>query len=322
MERVPISLIIDDCGPVNLMVVQDPQPWRVQNVPVSFFERFIEITTATGMRGKFTVVPWPSCIARIDGAVPGYDPRELRRFMDLLREQIMPLWDITPEIITHWHTLDLKTGRFLPIREDHWAATQGADALSEYLAVGLKMLVDVGLKPNGITSPYMFGQEVEAAYSEAVGRSVRQVMGLGRSWYFLHGSGAWADVRPRIMHRTSPADVVSIVCCTEDEFWTAQEHRDPAAARAALVPRIDALLSPDGRTGRLVDVIRSGQPAVLLTHWQSLFGEGHGVGLEMLGVLGRRINEHLADAVEWMPPSRIAAMALDGTISAAENRAP
>jgi hypothetical protein len=311
MPRIPISLIIDDCGPVNLMVVQDPQPWRVQNVPVSFLERFIEITRSTGMRGKFSVVPWPSCIARIDGVIPGYPPRDLARFLDMLRDEVMPLWDITPEIISHWHTLDLKTNRFMPIREDHWAATQGADALTEYLAAGLRMLSDIGLKPNGITSPYMFGEEVEPAYATAVGRSVRQVMGLQRAWYFLHGSGTWADVRPRIMHRTTPADVVSIVCCTEDEFWSAQEHRDPSAARAALMPRMDRLLSPDGQSGRLVDVLRSGQPIVLLTHWQSLFGEGHGVGLDMLELLGRRIHQHLADAVEWMPPSHIAARALD-----------
>jgi hypothetical protein len=42
---------------------------------------------------------------------------------------------------------------------------------------------------------------------------------------------------------------------------------------------IDRVLSADGRTGRLRELIESGSPAVLLTHWQSLYTQGTGLGL-------------------------------------------
>jgi hypothetical protein len=321
-KKLPISLIIDDSGPINLMSVQDPQPWRVRNVPVSFLERFIENTRAQGIRGKFTMVPCPNCLGNIDEGIPGYPAVELSRFIELVRTEIEPLWDITPEILTHWNTLDLNTGAFLDIREDQWSYTQNADTLTAYLAHALRILKNAGLHANGITSPYFFGTKVEAAYAEAVGRSLAEVYGLREAWYFLHYSADLVDVRPRIMLRDAAAgtSVVSVVVCTDDNFWNAQYNREPGRGLAAIRPAINKLLSEDGRTGRFIDILDAGQPVVFLTHWQSLFAEGTGEGLDGLVELGRRVNEHLPHRAYWTTPSEIARQAVSGQWGSSDQR--
>jgi hypothetical protein len=51
------------------------------------------------------------------------------------------------------------------------------------------------------------------------------------------------------------------------------------AARAAAMHGVDALLSRDGRHGRIRELDDQGCPVLLLTHWQSLFSDGTCAGL-------------------------------------------
>jgi hypothetical protein len=310
--QVPITLLLDDSGPINLMSTQDPQPWRVRNIPLAFLEKFIEVTQAEGIQGKFTLVPYPNCLGRIDQAIPGYPAQDLARFLDLVRGEIMPRWDITPEILTHWDTLDLKSGEFLPIREDLWSYEQNADTLAEYLAYALQLLKNVGILANGITSPYWFGDQVEEAYAEAVQRAVGEVCGLPKSWYFLHFSPKFEITEPRVM-RFQPetgAGVVSIISGTDDYFWNSQTERDPRAALRRTLRDMDELLTEDGQRGRIVELVSRGQPVAILTHQQSLFSEGSYAGLEALVSLARRIKNTLGERVYWTRPSEIAYRAL------------
>jgi hypothetical protein len=310
--KVPITLLLDDTGPINLMAAQDPQPWRVQNIPISFLEKFIKVTQAEGILGKFTLVPYPSCLGRIDQSIPGYPDQDLARFLDLVRSEIMPRWDITPEIITHWHTLDLKTSKFLPVREDHWSYEQNADTLTEYLSYALQLLKNVGIRANGITSPYYFGDQVEAEYARAVQRSISGVCGLQKSWYFLHYSPQYETTAPRIMEYEpeTGGGVASIISGTDDNFWNSQYERDAKTAFEVAMVGVEDLLSEDGQSGRMVDLVSRGQPVAILTHQQSLFGEGHAAGLKALEALAQRIKRHLSERVYWTRPSEIASQAL------------
>lgn len=49
----------------------------------------------------------------------------------------------------------------------------------------------------------------------------------------------------------------------------------------------------------------------ILTHWQSLFSNGLESGLAVLDELGRRVQEHLSDEVEWLSFSEIARLTAD-----------
>jgi hypothetical protein len=76
---------------------------------------------------------------------------------------------------------------------------------------------------------------------------------------------------------------------------------------------LDRLLSPDGRTGRIRQLVESGHPVVLLTHWQSLFYQGTELGLDGLGALAERIRKVFGNQVEWVTCSELARRTVNRT---------
>ena len=108
--------------------------------------------------------------------------------------------------------------------------------------------------------------------------------------------------------------VVSIPAITADPFWDTQMPASTTqrAARAAAKAGVDVLLSADGRTGRLPEVIAQGCPATILTHWQSLYAEGTCAGLWGLERLFRRLRQRYGDDLEWVTCSELAEQAAKG----------
>jgi hypothetical protein len=69
--------------------------------------------------------------------------------------------------------------------------------------------------------------------------------------------------------------------------------------------RVDAdyYISADGRSGRLVDVVRAGAPYCLFyAHWQGL-NPVNGVGWDAFTRVVGRVHQHLGDQTVWMRPS-------------------
>ena len=317
-ERIPVTVILDDSGPINTMYKHGGAHSRyagierVRNVPVAFLERFVAATQKLGMRGKFTLLPNPVGLGRIDEGIPGYPDEELERFLDIVRREIVPNWDITPEILTHWDALDLASGEWLDIHEDAWAVTQDADSLTAYFVYALEILKNVDVPANGITSPWRFGREVEEAYAEAVGRSLGKVFGVKEAWYFLHESSKVEEEWARIMERDAKAGtaVVSVVGGVQDAYWDCQYEVSKDAGRDAIREKVEGTLSADGNSGRIVELMDAKQPIIMVTHWQSMFGNGHEAGLEVMVETMERLNEHYGERIEWVRPSDIAKRAL------------
>ena len=69
------------------------------------------------------------------------------------------------------------------------------------------------------------------------------------------------------------------------------------------------LLSPDGKTGELRVLFEAGEPLIFITHWQSLFSDGRGIGIEGLEFLLERIGKVFGSQVEWLSFSELAARA-------------
>jgi hypothetical protein len=70
-----------------------------------------------------------------------------------------------------------------------------------------------------------------------------------------------------------------------DLFWSME---DPPAQRAQFIRNnIDKVLTADGRTGRIRQLVDSGYPVILLTHWQSLSTQGTRLGVGGPERLGR-----------------------------------
>ena len=111
---VPMSLIIDDGAPlVNVYwwhaaagqktdaPVQKSGEPVVRDVAPDFLGDFVRVISRYGIRGKFSVLPYPAGLGKISEGWPGCDMRTLRSWVRTVRTKVMPVMDITPEVLTH-----------------------------------------------------------------------------------------------------------------------------------------------------------------------------------------------------------------------------
>ena len=77
-------------------------------------------------------------------------------------------------------------------------------------------------------------------------------------------------------------------------------------AREQMQRKIDGMLSEDGKSGKIIDLLEKGKPITLLTHWQSLYSDGCMMGLEGFEELVYRIDTFLDGQVEWQTFAQIA----------------
>ena len=90
--RVPVSFIIDDSTClVNLAHFGIPhfaevfpdrykQDWRKlpREIPDSFVRKFGEWSREHGVKGKYSIVPYPACVGWVDRDMPGWTRKELQ----------------------------------------------------------------------------------------------------------------------------------------------------------------------------------------------------------------------------------------------------
>ena len=115
---MPLSIIFDDSTVlVNLnyfflrdRTIAEGRPQRWEDLPVvhpaSFTREFAEWCLASGVRGKFSVVPCPAALGRIDEGLPLFSQAQQDEWLAMCREVIVPAFDITPEMLTHTFVLD------------------------------------------------------------------------------------------------------------------------------------------------------------------------------------------------------------------------
>jgi hypothetical protein len=323
-NRVPLSFIIDDSTClVNLNKFAIPQfaagwgswerfqqPWREwpNEIPDSFVRKFGEWCAEQGVKGKYSVVPYPACVGRIDRVLPGWTAQELDDSLELVRTLMMPNWDIHPEMITHTCVLDLKTGQPYPERslryQENWEWTVGrsTDELAAYMQYALQIMKNAGLPCEGITTPGGFAGKVLKELSEATLQACRDVFQTDVPHYFRHlYSQGEQSVAPRVeqvsgLDGPDPQCVVSIIGCTGDWTggWDCSSRGDA-----------DLFITPDLQAGRLVEVIERGEPAILVCHWTGIYFNGEEVGFHVFQEVVRRLNDRYNHLI-WMKLSEIA----------------
>jgi len=299
--KIPFSLIIDDGSPVDPLFYEIPGYETPFLVPRAFTQRVADTFDKYDLRGKLTIIPMPSCLGRLDQSLKRVPAEHLQDFLQVVRERIQPRFDITPEFLTHLRAYDLKKGQYQHIFEDVWITGAPPEEIVEYFVLAFTILKNVGLNATGITSPWDSGIDVEKKYAQALAEAQSKVFGRELTWYFLYVS-EWGGPRQCSIEYDDPSRhllAVSVPANTTDIFWSME--LPTRAERVQFISHgIDRLLSADGRTGRIRQLIDSGYPVVLVTHWQSLYTQGTGLGLEGLATLAERIRNVFGNSLEWV----------------------
>ena len=269
--RVPMSLLIDDstclvnlahfCIPQFEPIMKDREKkdWRKlpREIPDAFVRKFHEWCREHGVKGKYSVIPYPAMVGWVDREIPGWPKQELEASLALLRDFVSRDWDLTPEMVTHTHVIDPKTGRALePFDESTmenwgWSQKRSADELAEYIAYALRPLKNAGLDITGVTSPGGFGGKNLTNYSKAVFEACRDVNKTELPFYLKKLYTDDRSVAPEVLlasglETPDPRCVVSIVGCTGDWFggWDGLERGS-----------VDKFITEDLKGGRLPQVI-------------------------------------------------------------------
>ena len=226
----------------------------------------------------------------------------------MVREVVAPGWDIHPEMVTHTRVIDLATGHpyphIGPQWQENWRWTDGrsVDELAEYLAYALQILKDVDLQCEGVTTPGGFGNRVLPELAQATLASVRDVFRAPVPHYFRHlYSEGDRSVAPRVeyaagLESDDPKCVISIISCTGD--WT-------GGWDCSTTPELDRFITPDLSSGRMVEVIERGEPAIIVCHWTGVYFNGEELGFQAFQEIVRRLHDRY-DHLAWMKLSEIA----------------
>jgi hypothetical protein len=319
--RVPLSFIIDDSTClVNLAHFCIPhfheafpdrytQDWRSlpREIPDDFVREFGEWCGEHGVKGKYSIVPYPACVGWMDRDVPGWSKKELDASLKLVRDFMTRDWDIHPEMVTHTWVIDTKTGRPYPERNERfmenwgWTAGKSVDEVADYMRYALQILHNVDLPCEGITTPGGFGNQVLAELAQATLQACRAVYKAEIPHYFRHLFTDDRSVAPRVEYASGldgddPKCVVSIIGCTGDWFggWDGLSRGS-----------VDQFITADLKSGRMPEVIDRGEPAVLVCHWPGIYFNGERVGFQIFQEVVKRLHSRY-DALIWMKLSEIA----------------
>ena len=318
--RVPVSLIIDDSTClVNLAHFAIPQfkevfpesyrqPWKTlpREIPDSFVRQFAEWCHLHGVKGKYSLIPYPACVGWLDRFLPGWSKRELEQSLELVRTLLPADWDFHPEGISHTWVINTKTGRPYSERSARflenlrWSDRKSVDQLTDYFSYPLRILKNVGIRCNGITMPGTFGSRVKPELAQAVLQSCRDIFQVEIPHYFLDGFTDDRSVAPQVYYASGldgpdPRCVVSILSCTDDWFggW---DGLKPGS--------VDKCIAADLKGGRLPEVIGRGEPAILLCHWPGMYYNGEEIGFKIFKEIVRRLDSAF-DNLLWMKLSEI-----------------
>lgn len=320
--RTPLSLIIDDSCPVINKAyywIKDMHDWRLRHepnsrpsgwevhydklgrmpnaIPASHAAKWGEWCGEQGIRGKFSLVPFPAGVGRIDKGFPGFPQTELPDWLRVAKQIIAPNFDLTPEMLTHTRVVDLNTWELTEEWEQGAWVNPPVDRLTEYIATAMQLLKNVGIACEGVTSPGAFGKGKEDAYSQAVLQAALQVNQNPRPFYFLWlVDDKQPDVPLRHVQKDKGIAIASIVACAGDWFGaTGFDEANP-----------DLFITEDLKGGRLPAILKAELPAIMVGHWPCFYVNDQ-IGFKVLKTVKRRLDAYDPDRTKtiWMKNSEI-----------------
>lgn len=322
--RTPLSLIVDDsCPVINLTYywIQQRHDWKAKHqpntppqrwegdatqhkkmpntIPADFAWEWAEWCWENGVKGKFSLIPYPAGIGRVDEGFVNFPAQEYHSWLRIYREIIWPNFDITPEMLTHTAVVDLETLSLT----DEWEQVEWVDPpvdkLTDYIITAMEMLNNIGIPCEGVTSPGAFGKRQETAYAKAVLTASQEVNNDPRPFYFLWlKHDELPDVPIYHVEKEKGIAIASIVACAGDWFggWTGYDLGDP-----------DRFITEDLQGGRLPPILEKELPCVLVGHWPGFYFNGEKLGFDVLKTVKSRLDDYDPDGTKtiWMKNSEI-----------------
>ena len=281
LDRVPLSIIFDDSTLlINLNYfwmrdrnLVDGENRRWQDIPVvhpeSFTRQFAEWCLEKGVRGKFSIVPFPAGIGRVDQRLPLFSQAQQESWLRMCHQLIVPAFDITPEMITHTCVVDPETLK--PVEPQVWEQYEWStlpedqsELIVSYIKTACQMLLNLDFSVEGVTSPGGFGGRTLPLYARAVGEAIREITGNPTPYFFKRVSmDDQVEIPVWYADKASGQAVGEIIASTGDwtGSWTGYGEVDA-----------DKYITADLQGGRLPQLIRQCQPVVLISHWQGFYG--------------------------------------------------
>jgi hypothetical protein len=312
--RVPVSMILDDSTPVvNLshywvkLRRQAGRPTEATaddmpvEIPVSFARKFGEWCAEHGVKGKFSFVPMPGGLGTIDLGLPGFSKAHLDEWIRAAKEIIWPSFDLTPEMITHCKVVDLSDWTMTDEWEQsEWAAEpKPVEVLAPYIAAALRILRNIDIPAEGVTSPGAFGIKDLGAYGEATLQAQKAVNDNPTPFFFCEvdeEGTPWPKLHS--LDKEKGECCVGIVAGTGDWFagWEGNNRN--------AIHSPEMCITEDLRGGRLPQLIAARCPAIMVSHWPGFYFQGEETGFNIFKTVVERINQ-LSDII-WMKTSEIA----------------
>jgi len=315
--RVPVSMILDDsCPVVNLShywvrlrrqagrptdAIADDMPVEI---PVSFLRKFGEWCAGHGVKGKFSYVPMPGGLGTIDLGLPGFAKAKLDEWIGATKEVICPNWDLTPEMITHCKVVDLSDW----MMTDEWEQGEWAqrpipfDTLAPYIAAALRLLRNIGIAAEGVTSPGAFQRVDLENYGAATLWAEKEVNNNPRPFLFceVYASGDDPLPYPKIyaLDKEKGEACAGIIAGTGDWFagWEGNNR--------GAIGHPDQCITEDLQGGRMPELIGAGCPAIMVSHWPGFYFQGEEIGFNIFKTVVQRLNQ--LPNILWMRTSEIA----------------
>ena len=328
--RTPLSLIVDDsCPVINLTYywIQQRHAWKARHqpgvppdrwegnatqlkkvpptIPADFAAEWAEWCWENGVKGKFSLIPYPAGIGRVDEGFPAEvvgkrATVEYQAWMRVYRELIWPSFDLTPEMLTHTAVVDLDTFTLTEAWEQvEWVDPPVDNRLTDYIIAAMEILDNVGIPCEGVTSPGAFGKRQEAAYAKAVLTASQHVNNNPRPFYFLWlKHNELPDVPIWYADKENGIAIASIVSCAGDWFggWTGYD-----------LGSADRFITEDLQGGRLPPILEKELPCVLVGHWPGFYFNGEKRGFDILKTVKARLDDYDPDRTKtlWMKTSEI-----------------
>jgi len=184
-----------------------------------------------------------------------------------------------------------------------WSQNKSSDELTEYLAYALNILKEAGFYCDGLTTPGGFGTRNMSNLATATMEAVNETYNTGVSHFFRNViTDKEKSVVPVVMQHKNlqsenPSCSVHIIGCTSDWFggWDGLTPGDT-----------EKFITKDLESGRMVEVIESGEPACLVCHWPGIYYNGDRLGFNIFKTVVDRLEQKYGDSIYWMKLSEIA----------------